>query len=141
MGRLVLLRHDTTDGKHHYDLMLERRAGDEWLLTFRLDRRIEVGVAGRARGEMLGEHRRAYLEYEGEVSGGRGHVWREWTSEGELVEESSACVRIGVKTGVVIVLRREGEGWSVEVGAGQAEERSVESGDKGGAMMGGGGRG
>jgi hypothetical protein len=138
---LVLLRHDTPDGAHHYDLMLERRAGDGRLLTIRLDRRIEVGVAGRAEGEMLGEHRRAYLEYEGAVSGGRGCVRREWTSEGELVEESSACVRIGVKSGGVIVMRREGEGWSVEVGAGEAEGSGVESGGKGGGMMGGGGRG
>ncbi len=125
MGRMVLLRHETPDGGHHFDLMLERRAGDERLLTFRLDRRIEMGVPGVARGELLGEHRAAYLEYEGEVSGGRGRVRREWLGEGELAEESDERVRIGVKGLGVIELRHENGGWSVDVQGGETEEGGV----------------
>lgn len=125
MGRMVLLRHETSDGGHHFDLMLERRAGDERLLTFRLDRRIEVGVAGVARGELIGEHRAAYLTYEGEVSGGRGHVRREWSAEGEVAEESDERVRIRVIGGGVIELRNEGEAWGVEVRGCEAEQGGV----------------
>jgi hypothetical protein len=134
---LVLLRHDTPDGAHHYDLMLERRAGDGRLLTMRLDRRIDVGVAGRAEGEMLGEHRRVYLDYEGEVSGGRGRVVREWADEGELGEESPGVVRVRIGGGGEIEMRRDGSVWRVEVRPDKAEhlgmgEKSMGRADDGG---------
>lgn len=125
MGRLVLLRHDTPDGGQHFDLMLERHAGDERLLTFRLDRRIKVGAVGRARAELLGEHRAAYLTYEGEVSGGRGRVRREWSAEGDLGDETSDRVRIRVKSGGVIELRSDGNAWSVEVQTSETEQDRV----------------
>ena len=115
MGRLVLLRHDTPDAKHHYDLMLERSPGDHRLLTFRLERRIQINTPASTAGELLGEHRAAYLTYEGEVSGGRGTVRREWTSTGELLEESPSLVRIRVEGGCVIEMRRQSTEWSVEV--------------------------
>jgi hypothetical protein len=68
--RFVILQHD-----HpflHWDLMLE---AEECLRTWRL-------LAEPARGktvavEPLGDHRKAYLDYEGPVSGGRGTV-RRW---------------------------------------------------------------
>ncbi len=75
---MVLLRHDLPDGSWHFDWMLERAtAADAGLLTFRLEERPEaVGVGGTIAGERLGVHRREYLTYEGEVSGGRGRVTR-----------------------------------------------------------------
>lgn len=67
MPRYVILTHD-----HpflHWDLMLED-AGV--LRTWRL---LEEPAAGRTvRAERLADHRLAYLDYEGPVSGGRGNV-------------------------------------------------------------------
>lgn len=69
MPRYVILEHDHPH--RHWDLMLE--AG-ELLRTWRLDSppRHEVEV----RAEAFGDHRIIYLDYEGPVSGGRGHVQR-----------------------------------------------------------------
>jgi hypothetical protein len=47
---------------------------DGALLTWRLDAVPEVG--GRVNATRIGDHRLAYLEYEGLVSGGRGSVRR-----------------------------------------------------------------
>lgn len=115
MGRLVLLRHDTPDGSYHFDLMLERLAGDDRLMTFRLANRLSLDRASRAGAERLGEHRSAYLTYEGPVSGDRGLVRREWATNAELVEESGDHVRVRVEGGAQIVLRRVDSDWSVEV--------------------------
>src|SRR5262249_39168258 len=69
MPRFVLLEH-RWDGVH-WDLMLEHGAV---LRTWAIDATTEaaVGLPSRA----LQEHRRIYLEYEGEVSGKRGTVRR-----------------------------------------------------------------
>ncbi len=69
MPRFVLLEHHWNGT--HWDFMLE--AGDS-LRTWALDSAIRSGTAIRARA--LGDHRPAYLEYEGEISGGRGRVVR-----------------------------------------------------------------
>ena len=70
MPRFVLLEH-RWDGVH-WDLMLE--VGDA-LRTWALDApAVEPGVTLPARA--LPDHRLIYLEYEGEVSGGRGVVRR-----------------------------------------------------------------
>jgi hypothetical protein len=80
---MVLLRHDLLDGSWHYDWMLDLPGADGGagggggLVTFRvLERPEAVGVGGVIAGERLADHRRAYLTYEGEVSGGRGRVTR-----------------------------------------------------------------
>ncbi len=91
--RFVLLHHvmpASSELKTHWDFMLE--AGDS-LLTFRLTRLpenqpdSEETPEGATTGEVpiacdheeisvlrLPNHRRYYLDYAGEVSGGRGHV-------------------------------------------------------------------
>jgi DNA polymerase Ligase (LigD) len=72
MPRFVILEHD-----HpwlHWDLMLEE---ESWLRTWRLAAPPEPG--GETAAEPLGNHRRAYLDYEGPVSGNRGSVTR-WDS-------------------------------------------------------------
>lgn len=80
---MVLLRHDLPDGSWHYDWMLDLPGADGGaggrggLVTFRvLERPETVGVGGVIAGERLADHRRVYLTYEGEVSGGRGRVTR-----------------------------------------------------------------
>ena len=69
MPRFVLLEH-LWNGVH-WDFMLER---GEILRTWAIDSPIVAGRDLPARA--LGDHRRIYLEYEGEISGGRGRVRR-----------------------------------------------------------------
>jgi len=70
--RYVVLEHRRGEDVH-CDLMLQR--GDK-LVTWQLDR-LEELVSGMAvQAERIQDHRLAYLEYEGEISGGRGRVKR-----------------------------------------------------------------
>jgi hypothetical protein len=72
-SRFVILAH-TVNGLTHFDLMLEI-AGQEKLRTYQLAR-WPLAVAETCAAPRIGDHRRAYLDYEGEVSGGRGTVTR-----------------------------------------------------------------
>ena len=68
MPRFVILRHDSPRGEH-FDFMLEA-AGV--LKTWALPRPPEAGVEMDC--EALADHRLAYLDYEGPISGERGVV-------------------------------------------------------------------
>lgn len=69
MPKFVLLEHDHPE--LHWDFMLEN--GDA-LLTWRLDRL--PNEAAEIVAVALADHRVAYLDYEGPVSGNRGSVTR-----------------------------------------------------------------
>lgn len=74
----VQLRHTLPDGSWHIDWML---AADHdpahRLITFRLPYRLEIMAIGDTMpAERLPDHRRAYLQHEGSVSGDRGEVSR-----------------------------------------------------------------
>ena len=69
MARFVLLEH-VWNGVH-WDLMLEH---GEVLRTWAIDSPVVAGRDLPARA--LADHRRLYLDYEGEISGDRGHVRR-----------------------------------------------------------------
>ena len=77
MPRFVILRHEPVDegGKPlHWDLMLETPEGlRTWALAS------APTCDGDIEAEELPVHRREYLDYEGELSGGRGLV-RRWDS-------------------------------------------------------------
>ncbi len=66
-GRYTISRHENSSGAH-YDLFLE---SGETLSTWRLSSPPETGSVT---AERIGDHRKAYLDYEGGISGGRGHV-------------------------------------------------------------------
>jgi hypothetical protein len=89
MPRFVLLEHRWNGV--HWDFMLE--AGDV-LRTWAVDAPIEAGVDRPARA--LPDHRRIYLDYEGEVSGGRGTVRRvdQGLYTAMIWEEGRVCVRV-----------------------------------------------
>ena len=70
MPRFVLLEHRWNGV--HWDFMLETDDGP--LRTWAINQAIEPGVNLPARA--LADHRSIYLDYEGEVSGGRGVVRR-----------------------------------------------------------------
>ncbi len=72
-NRFVLLHHHLGDGGH-WDLMFELGAA---LTTWQVPRPPEELNSGRAvPARRIGDHRRAYLDYEGPVSNNRGHVTR-----------------------------------------------------------------
>ena len=69
----VILEH-TVNGEKHFDLMFEV-PGKEKLRTLQLKTRLEK-PGDYCEFKELEPHRRAYLEYEGEISGNRGMVKR-----------------------------------------------------------------
>ncbi len=82
LAECVLLRHET-DGKSHFDFMIEDLDGEKdpdnkcGLMTWRVALSDEQW-ADSASFPMtrLPNHRRIYLTYEGRISGGRGTVIR-----------------------------------------------------------------
>jgi hypothetical protein len=89
MPRFVLLEH-LWNGVH-WDFMLER---GEILRTWAIDAPVVSGRDLPARA--LGDHRRIYLEYEGEISGGRGQVRRLDSGTYQAVVWSAERVQIEV---------------------------------------------
>jgi len=89
MPRFVLLEHDW-EGVH-WDFMLER---GEVLRTWAIDAPIVSGRDLPARA--LADHRRIYLDYEGEISGGRGRVRRLDSGTYRVLEWSAERVRVEV---------------------------------------------
>lgn len=82
MPRFVVLIHDHP--VLHWDFMLEKEAV---LRTWRLAR--PPVESGPIAAEPLADHRLAYLEYEGPVSGDRGSVRRYDWGESSLLEETT----------------------------------------------------
>ena len=110
-GWFVVLWHECGEANggraaSHWDLMVAV-PGEEKLATWQV--RMEPRTWGRrVMAERIGDHRRVYLTYEGEISGGRGKVTR--------VDEGPAEV---VTRGTVWTLRLRGTGvmGEFEVGA------------------------
>jgi len=90
MPRFVILVHEAPWGRH-WDLMLEKGPA---LATWAIPR--PPDAAGTLLAEALPDHRLAYLDYEGPVSGGRGHVTR-WDQGTYQVDQES-------ETGLEVVL-------------------------------------
>ena len=87
MPRFVILRHEPSpdsDRVLHWDLMLE---SGPVLHTWALSQEPTTGRTIDT--EPLSDHRKAYLDYEGPVSGNRGHV-RRWDHGTYEVESESA---------------------------------------------------
>ncbi len=107
MPRFVVLEHDHP--RLHWDFMLEVHGS---LRTWRLASQPCPGCAIAA--TPLPDHRLAYLDYEGPISGGRGSVvcWDRGCYDMERDDDSSIELRwLGAKaTGAVRLLRRD-TGW------------------------------
>ncbi len=112
MPRYVLLEHDHP--ALHWDLMLE--AGES-LHTWRL---AKMPVTGDVLPALrIGEHRLAYLDYEGPVSGDRGSVRRcdAGTFEWLELNEQLIVVRMegGRLAGLLRLERSDGDAWLLQV--------------------------
>jgi hypothetical protein len=89
MPRFVILEHD-----HpilHWDFMLEC---EDALLAWRLAQLPAVNATVAA--TVLPDHRTIYLDYEGEVSGGRGRVRRWDSGEYGWIERSAGNLELQV---------------------------------------------
>lgn len=87
-GRFVILTHD-----HpflHWDLMLE---GEADLRTWRLLAEPD-STPDPISAEPLPQHRKAYLDYQGPVSGDRGTVTRWDAGDYEMLVESAGELRL-----------------------------------------------
>jgi hypothetical protein len=76
----------------HWDLMLE---ADSVLRTWALE--IEPDKIDEQPALRLADHRLAYLQYEGEISGGRGAVIRWDSGNYETAEESDGRMLVDVR--------------------------------------------
>lgn len=87
-GRFVILIHDTPDpADRHFDLFFEWDQAAPGKALFALRRRFEPEPAWeRFPVTRQADHRARYLDYEGEISGGRGSVtrWDAGTFEGRI---------------------------------------------------------
>lgn len=91
MLRYVVLHHQMgasdkiRDTDSHFDWMFDR--GDA-LWTWATDQYPELTSTGPLEAVRLADHRRAYLDYEGLVSGNRGKVSRVESGEFETIHET-----------------------------------------------------
>jgi hypothetical protein len=112
MPRYAILEHDHP--VLHWDLMLEVGPA---LRTWRLSAPPLPGQTVAAEASF--DHRLAYLDYEGPVSGGRGTVtaWDRGTFEGAADGPQRVVVRLrgGRLCGTLHLERAGGPAWSLEV--------------------------
>lgn len=101
MPRYVILLHEIPAGHAvsggrgtHWDLMLEQ---DGLLRTWALNTEPAGELSTSA--EQLADHRLAYLEYEGPVSGNRGSVRRWEAGQYELLAETPSRIDVRLQSG------------------------------------------
>ena len=107
MPRFVILEHDHP--ALHWDLMLEAKGA---LRTWRLPL---PPMDGDLVAEALGDHRLAYLDYQGPVSGNRGNVERwdfgTWQAD-SLSDDAIDATIVGTRIqGRLALRRRDGPFW------------------------------
>jgi hypothetical protein len=112
--RFVILEHDHP--QLHWDFMLET---GEVLRTWRLA--APPVAEGAVAAEPIFDHRLAYLDYEGPISGGRGTVkrWDRGTFSCQVEEADRMVLQLeGTRLrGRVVLARNENGTWSLTVEA------------------------
>jgi len=110
MPRYVILRHETPSpqrGPVHWDFMLERNGIlQTWALAEQPTRECEIAA------DELADHRLAYLDFEGPISGDRGTVTQWDAGEYQLDIDSADTLQISLKGQKLfgeVLLRREEE--------------------------------
>lgn len=102
-------------GPTHFDLMLRR---GEALATWQMRQSpLELAPGQSVPARRLGDHRLAYLTYEGAVSGGRGEVARQDKGTYELLADDAEGWRVrlagGRMRGVYRLRAVEGDDWEL----------------------------
>lgn len=112
-GRFVILHHQVAEGEH-WDLMLER--GDA-LLTWKLLLEPVDHSSLPIPARRIGDHRLAYLTYEGPISGNRGQVRRVDAGTVDILELTAGrCVFVlrGDRLSGRLELRVEDGDWILD---------------------------
>jgi hypothetical protein len=110
LPRFVVLEHETPADAargRHWDFML---AWGEVLRTWAIS--APPGAADKLEAEALADHRLAYLDYEGPISGDRGAVTRWDGGTYELLSESAGKLQLrlaGERLQGVALMERAGE--------------------------------
>jgi hypothetical protein len=106
----VILRHDNI-AEPHYDLMFETLPGSQ-LATWQSD---SWPIERRTSLTRLRDHRRAYLDFQGEIPGHRGQVHQitRGTCEVEIGENAVWTIRLltGMPPTVLSIVQRDAETW------------------------------
>lgn len=111
-ARFVILHHIAPAGEH-WDLMLER--GDA-LLTWQLPREPTSAAFLPLPARRIGDHRKAYLDYEGPISRDRGHVRPVDAGTVEFEESTPERYVFSLRGGRLtgrFLLAREGQEWAL----------------------------
>ena len=109
--RFVILHHRLDHGEH-WDLMLEH--GDA-LLTWQLLREPVDHNSLPIPARRIGNHRKAYLDYEGPLTGDRGTVRRVDSGSLDIIEDTAQGLRIvltGKRLHGSFILQKAGEDWA-----------------------------
>jgi len=123
-ARYVILRHQTPPGYKrplHWDLMLEQNGAlQTWALT------AEPVAGASIEAAQLADHRLTYLDYEGEVSGGRGSVSRVDAGRFVWLMQRGNLLQVELSGGQlqgIVTLQQTGGTWRVNF-APQANTKS-----------------
>ena len=112
MPRFAILEHHYQGV--HWDFMLDTGAA---LRTWRLEKSPEN--SGETVATALPDHRRIYLDYEGEISGGRGNVVRWDAGEFEWIVDKPDRIAVTLRGarvhGRVHLTKSESETWSFKL--------------------------
>lgn len=124
-GLAVILLHEPPDEPAHHDLLLLRPGADGLdpqrrdLLTFRTGPRPDrLAVGETMEATRIGEHRNRYMEFEGDIGGGRGVVRRlasadlRWTR----CDDGAFACEVDWPGGAARLRgrRRDGDDWEIE---------------------------
>ena len=120
-GLVVALRHTLPDGTSHIDLLIAppRAPCDpipERLLTYRLAANPLCSAKDHSfNAERLPDHRSRYLDYEGDIGGGRGRVTRESSAPLADWQAAGTTWSLLTTTGIRLTGTESGGGnWSIE---------------------------
>ncbi len=122
-SRFVILHHRLDSGEH-WDLMLER---GEVLLTWQLLREPVNRESLPIPARRIGDHRKAYLDYEGPLTGNRGTVRRVDSGSLDIVKNTPKCLRLvlkGKRLEGLFTLQKVDCGWVLEATDASAETSS-----------------
>jgi hypothetical protein len=124
MPRFVVLLHETPPGYPrgtHFDLMLEHQGG---LRTWALEKLPSGGETVTAL--RLHDHRLAYLDFEGDVSPGRGRVSRVDAGEFTVTTDDESLLVVAIRGRLLVgrlTLQQTADDphrWRISLAAGEA---------------------
>ena len=99
--KYVVLRHEGVD-EPHFDLLFETAPGSD-LATWRAS---EWPITDATEFTPLRPHRRAYLQYEGAISGDRGTVHRLHSATHTIEEDTPRHLAVKLESGQHLLLPR-----------------------------------